>query len=137
MSVLLKTYYAERAGLDPKRRADCFTLLQLMREATGEPAVMWGPSIVGFGTYHYVYASGREGDWPVTGFAPRKKELTLYFMSGFDRHAALMKKLGKYKTGKSCLYIRTLDDIHIPTLRQLVKDSVAAMKKLYPPRAKA
>lgn len=122
---------------DERVRKDAFTVLDLMKKVTRHEPAMWGSSIVGFGTYHYVYASGREGDWPVTGFAPRKKELTLYFMSGFDRHAALMKKLGKYKTGKSCLYIRTLDDIHIPTLRQLVKDSVAAMKKLYPPRAKA
>ncbi len=85
---------------------------------------MWGPSIVGFGTYHYKYASGREGDWFLTGFSPRKQNLTLYIMAGFKRYDELLNKLGKYKTGKSCLYIRNLDDVDVDVLRELVKQSV-------------
>jgi len=92
-----------------------------MEEVTGDKPKMWGPSIVGFGTYHYKYASGREGDWPVTGFSPRKKDLTLYIMMGFEKHADLMKQLGKYSNAKSCLYIKRLSDIHVPTLKKLIK----------------
>jgi uncharacterized protein DUF1801 len=106
---------------DEERRADCFEVVKIMEEITGEKPTMWGPSIVGFGTYHYKYASGREGDWPMTGFSPRKKDLTLYIMMGFERHADLMEKLGKHSTGKSCLYIKRLSDVHIPTLRKLIK----------------
>jgi hypothetical protein len=88
---------------------------------------MWGSSIIGFGNYHYVYASGREGDYFLTGFSPRKQNLTLYIMAGFDQYDELMKKLGKYKTGKSCLYIKKLEDIDLSTLRELVKQSVEHM----------
>ena len=98
-----------------------------MEEVTGEKAVMWGDSIVGFGTYHYVYASGREGDWPVTGFAPRKQALTLYIMSGFDQYDELLARLGKHSTGKSCLYIKRLSDVDVDVLRELVAESVAHM----------
>jgi hypothetical protein len=87
---------------DEARRADCLTLLGLMKRATGAEARMWGASIVGFGNYHYKYASGREGDWFVIGFAPRKQDLTVYLMGGFDRHAALMRRLGKHKAGRAC-----------------------------------
>jgi hypothetical protein len=93
---------------------------------------MWGPSIVGFGSYHYVYASGREGDWPLTGFSPRKQDLTLYIMAGFDRYEALMAKLGKCRTGKSCLYIKRLADVDLRVLKQLVSESVKYMKRTYP-----
>jgi hypothetical protein len=93
---------------------------------------MWGPSIVGFGEYHLVYESGREGDWPIAGFSPRKKELTLYIAGGFDRYAALMKKLGKYRTGKVCLYIKRLADVDMKALEELVAASVRYMREKYP-----
>jgi hypothetical protein len=109
---------------DEERRADCFQVAKIMEEITGEQPKMWGPSIVGFGSYHYKYASGREGDWPVTAFSPRQKDLTLYIMMGFEKHAELMEKLGKHGTGKSCLYIKRLSDIHIPTLKKLIKISI-------------
>lgn len=106
---------------ESERRADCFEVAKIMEGITGEKPKMWGPSIVGFGSYHYKYASGREGDWPMMGFSPRKKDLTLYIMMGFEKHADLMEKLGKHSTGKSCLYIKRLSDVHIPTLKQLIK----------------
>jgi hypothetical protein len=109
---------------EAERREDCFAVAKMMEEITGDKPKMWGPSIVGFGSYHYKYASGREGDWPVTGFSPRKKDLTLYLMMGFEKRAELMEKLGKYSHAKSCLYIKRLSDIHIPTLKKLIKISV-------------
>jgi len=109
---------------DKERRDDCFAVAKMMEEITGDKPKMWGPSIVGFGTWHYKYASGREGDWPVTGFSPRKKDLTLYLMMGFAKHTELMQKLGKHSTGKSCLYIKRLSDIHVPTLKKLIKTSI-------------
>ncbi|MBT8070975.1 MAG: DUF1801 domain-containing protein [Xanthomonadales bacterium] len=121
------------AGIEDKRkRADCRELMKLMREITGNRATMWGSSIVGFGKYHYKYASGREGDFFLTGFAPRKQALTMYIISGFKGHAGLMKKLGKFKTGKSCLYVKTLDDIDRDVLKELVTESVAYMRETYP-----
>jgi hypothetical protein len=111
-----------------QRRADCRVVLDLMRAVTGEEPKLWGPSIVGFGSYHYKYASGREGDWFVTGFSPRKQDLTLYIMAGFDRYDELMAKLGKYKTGKSCLYLKRLSDVDLGVLRELVTASVEAMR---------
>ena len=113
---------------DEERRADCFAVAKLMEEITGEKPKMWGPSIVGFGSYHYKYESGREGDWPITGFSPRKKDLTLYLMMGFEKHGELMEKLGKHSVGKSCLYINRLSDIDAPTLRKLIKQSVKDLK---------
>jgi hypothetical protein len=104
----------------------------MMGEITKAKPKMWGSSMVGFGTYHYKYASGREGDWFLTGFSPRKQNLTLYLMAGFGRYDGLMKKLGKYKTGKSCLYVKTLDDIDPSTLKSLIRESVRYMRKLYP-----
>lgn len=112
---------------DPQRREDCRRVRALMEAATGAPAVMWGEAIVGFGRYRYRYASGREGEWPVTGFSPRKNDLTLYIMPGFDRQAGLMATLGKYRTGKSCLYLKRLADVDATALEQLVRWSVAAM----------
>jgi hypothetical protein len=113
---------------DEERRHDCFAVAKIMEEITGEKPKMWGPSIVGFGTYHYKYASGREGDWPVAGFSPRKKDLTLYIMMGFEKHSELMQQLGKHSSSKSCLYIKRLSDIHLPTLKKLIKGSVKELK---------
>ena len=109
---------------EKERRDDCFVVAKMMEEITGEKPKMWGLSIVGFGSYHYKYASGREGDWPVTGFSPRKNDLTLYIMMGFEKNTELMEKLGKHKTGKSCLYIKRLSEVHLPTLKKLIKTSV-------------
>jgi hypothetical protein len=110
---------------DEKKRQDSFALLDLMREITRDEPALWGNSIVGFGSYHYRYASGRENDWFQVGFSPRKQNLTLYIMSGFSAYDALLAKLGKHKTGKSCLYIKRLADVEIDVLRELVKQSVA------------
>lgn len=112
-----------------KRREDSFAVLELMKKITKEEPKMWGPSIVGFGTYHYKYASGREGDWMLTGFSPRKTALTVYIMAGFERYEELMAKLGKYKTGSSCLYINKLEDVDLKVLAELIKQSVSHMKK--------
>lgn len=108
---------------DEARRRDCFTILELMQDVTGTAPRMWGDSIVGFGSSHYKYASGREGDWFLTGFSPRKQNLTLYLVYGFERHADLLDRLGKHSVGKACLYIKRLDDIDLPTLRELIKRS--------------
>jgi len=113
---------------EPERRADCLAIAKIMEEITGEKPQMWGPSIVGFGTYHYKYASGHEGDWPITSFSPRKKDLTLYIMVGFEKHADLMKQLGRHSVGKSCLYIKRLSDIDVPTLRKLIKTGIKELK---------
>ncbi|MBI9049583.1 MAG: DUF1801 domain-containing protein [Anaerolineaceae bacterium] len=115
-----------------KKREDSLIIKQLMQELSGEPAVMWGASIVGFGSYHYRYETGREGDMPIVGFSPRKQAITLYIMDGFDKHAELLGKLGKHKTGKSCLYIKKLEDIDMDILRELVCQSVAHMRKTNP-----
>ena len=114
---------------DEKKRAASFQIKELMEAVTGEEARMWGDSIVGFGHYRYQYASGREGEWMLTGFAPRKKNLTLYIMSGFDEYDDLLEKLGKHSTGKSCLYINKLEDIDLDVLRELVNKSVQHMKE--------
>lgn len=121
---------------DAERREDCFAVAKMMEEITGEKPQMWGPSIVGFGTYHYKYASGREGDWPVAAFSPRKGDLTLYLMPGFENRDELLSKLGKHKTGVSCLYIKRLSDIHIPTLKKLIKASVKDLKAYTKSQAK-
>ncbi len=116
---------------DPAVRADCDQIMKIMAAATKSEAVMWGTAIVGFGSSHWVGKNGREVDWFLTGFAPRKGNLSVYIMSGFDAHGDLMAKLGKHKTGKSCLYIKQLDDVHVPTLRKLVTESVKQMKKTH------
>ncbi|MFN2236534.1 MAG: DUF1801 domain-containing protein [Anaerolineales bacterium] len=110
-----------------KKRADSFSILEIMQEVTGEEPLMWGDSIVGFGAYRYQYASGRKGEWFLTGFAPRKQNLTLYIMSGFSNYEQLLAQLGKYKTGKSCLYINKLEDVNLDVLRKLIKESVDHM----------
>ncbi|MFC1529936.1 DUF1801 domain-containing protein [Gemmatimonadota bacterium] len=111
-----------------KRRTDSMVVLELMIKITGEEPAMWGDSIVGFGSYHYTYASGREGDWMITGFSPRKQSLTLYIMPGFEKYADLMGKLGKYKTGQSCLYINKLEDVDLKVLEELIARSYKDMK---------
>lgn len=112
-----------------RRRTDCRAVVELMAAVTGEPPVMWGTSIIGFGSYHYQYASGREGDWMATGVSPRKQSLTVYIMTGFARHEELMRKLGRYTTGKSCLYIKRLEDVDLGVLRELVRESFAHVSK--------
>lgn len=109
---------------DERKRQDSITLLEMMKQVTQAEPVMWGDSIIGFGSYHYCYESGREGDWFLTGFSPRKQNLTLYIMSGFDQYDALLAKLGKHSTGKSCLYVKRLKDIDLSTLEELVRRSV-------------
>lgn len=116
---------------DEQKRQDSFELLALMEEITGVAPQMWGGSIIGFGSYHYVYESGREGDWFLTGFSPRKQNLSLYIMSGFDRYEALMERLGKHKTGKSCLYVKQLTDLDRGVLRELITDSVRYLREKY------
>ena len=114
------------------RRADAAELLLLFTEATGFQPVMWGDNIVGFGQYHYRYDSGREGDWPITGFSPRKQNLSIYIMPGFSRYQTLLDKLGKHKHSVSCLYVNKLSDIDTATLKALVARSVKDMSELYP-----
>jgi len=121
---------------DPRRRRDAQAVLKVMKDITGERPAMWGPSMVGFGTYHYKYASGQEGDWPLVAFSPRKQNLTLYIMPGFAGYADLLAKLGKHKKGMSCLYLKTLDDVHLPTLKTLVRQSVRHMKQLVKERSR-
>jgi hypothetical protein len=111
------------------RREDGFALLEMMREVTGEDAVMWGSSIVGFGNYHYKYQSGREGDMPLVGFSPRKQSMTLYIMPGFDDYEGMLSDLGKHKIGKSCLYVNKLADVDEDVLRSLVRRSYEHMKE--------
>lgn len=117
---------------DAQRKADCKLVDKMMEEITGNKAVMWGTSIVGYGTYHYVYSSGQEGDWMATGFSSRKQALTLYIMAGFKRYDELMSKLGKYKTGSSCLYIKKLEDLDLDVLKTLIKESYSFIRKKYP-----
>jgi len=117
---------------DDRKRRDAKAIDQMFREITGEKPTMWGPSIIGYGTYHYKYESGREGDFMRLGFSPRKQSLTLYIMSGFRKYASLLKKLGKHKTGKSCLYVNRLDDIDMDVLRNLAQESWNEMNRRYP-----
>lgn len=114
---------------DEQKREASFKVKEIMEEVTGEEARMWGDSIVGFGHYRYKYASGREGEWMLVGFAPRKRNLTLYIMSGFGEYDDLLGKLGKHSTGKSCLYINGLEDIDLDVLRDLIDKSVQHMKE--------
>ena len=111
---------------DERKRQDCYELLKIMKKATKAEPKMWGTSIIGFGDHHYIYESGREGDWFLTGFSPRAQNLTLYMMGGFDREA--LKKLGRYKTGKGCLYINKLADVDIKALNELIAKSLKNSK---------
>jgi hypothetical protein len=113
---------------DQEKRELSFKILELMKKITKEEPKMWGTSIIGFGTYHYKYKSGQEGDWMQVGFSPRKQAVTLYIMSGFSRFEELMNKLGKYKTGKSCLHIKKEEDIDFKVLKELITQSVKYIK---------
>jgi hypothetical protein len=112
-----------------QKRADCYVILEMMRKATRAQPKMWGTGIIGFGDHHYVYESGREGDWFLTGFSPRKQNLTLYMMTGFDQLEDLLKKLGKHSTGKGCLYINKLEDVDMKVLKELITRSVKMAAK--------
>lgn len=112
-----------------QKRKDSFEILKMMKQVTKEKPKMWGPSIVGFGSYHYKYESGREGDMPIIGFSPRKQNITLYITNDFAQHQGLMKKLGKYSTSKVCLYIKKLEDVDRAVLKELINESVKAMKQ--------
>jgi len=113
------------------RKKDCLITKKIMQDITGKRAKIWGDSIVGFGRYHYKYASGREGDFFITGFSPRKQNFTIYIMPGYTGYQQLLKKIGKHKHGKSCLYVKSLDDIDLDVLKELIAASVAEMKSLY------
>ncbi|MEO1590411.1 MAG: DUF1801 domain-containing protein [Cyanobacteria bacterium J06632_22] len=116
---------------DDARRQDCLALQSMMERITQKPAKMWGASMVGFGSYHYTYKSGRSGDWFVTGFSPRKRDLTLYIMPGFENYGVLMEILGKFKVGKSCLYLKRLSDVDLDVLETLISQSVEDMQAMY------
>jgi hypothetical protein len=117
---------------DAQQRADSEVLIAMMRKATGCEPVMWGSSIVGFDRYHYRYDSGHEGDMALVGFSPRSRSLSLYLMPGFEQRQELLAKLGKHDTGKACLYIKQLSDVDLAVLEELVRTSVAEMRRLYP-----
>ncbi len=114
---------------DESVRSECLAILKIMKQATKAEPKMWGKNIVGFGDYHYKYASGREGDWFITGFSPRKQNLTLYLMGGLEQHKARLQKLGKHTIGVGCLYIKTLDDVDTSVLKSIITDSVKTLKK--------
>lgn len=115
------------------RRADAERMVEIMRDITGEEPVMWGPSIIGFGSYHYVYESGREGDAPAAGFSPRKANLVVYLMNNFtEQHADKLDDLGPHKSSKACLYLTKLDKVDEDILRFLIKDSYEMIKEMYP-----
>ncbi|PRX72803.1 uncharacterized protein DUF1801 [Cohnella sp. SGD-V74] len=116
----------------PKKREDAYKLLDIFSEVTGYPAKMWGPSIIGFGSYHYKYASGHEGDAPLAGFSPRKAKLSLYFAPEEPEREAQLQRLGKHTTGKSCVYVNKLDDIDIEVLKEMIKQSMEFTKRMYP-----
>lgn len=115
----------------PGRRADGFKLLEIFTEISGEIPSMWGDSIVGFGSYQYQYGSGRTGTWPLTGFSPRKQHLALYIMPGTQLVHDELQHLGKFKTGRSCLYINKLDDVNLPVLRRIIASGLNEMRKKY------
>lgn len=116
---------------DERSRADCLTLVSLMEKVTGEKAVMWGPSIIGFGTYRLGYADGSQASWPIAAFSPRKRDLTIYLGPSCDHYAALMKRLGRHRTGKVCLYIKRLADVDMKVLKELVVASVRYVRETY------
>ncbi len=116
---------------DKQKRADCRAIAKMMRDATGKRAKMWGAAIVGYDKYDYKYASGRSGTFMITGFSPRAQNISIYIMPGFSKFSSLMKKLGKHKTGKSCLYIKSLDDVDNKILARLIEESVKVMRRRY------
>lgn len=122
---------------DLQQRDDAFRLLAIMKEVTGTEPAMWGPSIVGFGAYHYKYASGHEGDCCLSGFSPRKGTLTIYCMGGMDCLAGLLKKLGKHKASKGCLYVKKLEDIDLDVLREIIRANIKSLQEIYDANANA
>lgn len=120
--------------LDPEKKKDAKVVLQLMKDITKEKPIMWGDTIVGFGTYEYARANGDVGEFFRMGFSPRKQALTLYIMPGYSNYSELLQKLGPHKIGKSCLYLKNLKNIHVPTLKKLLKLGYADMNKAYPPK---
>jgi hypothetical protein len=114
---------------DVQRRQDCFTVLEMMRRATQAAPTMWGSAIVGLGSSHYTYASGRSSEWFAAGFSPRKQNLTLYLLSGFEQYDELLERLGKYSTGKACLYIKRLADVDLAVLEELITRSVELTRR--------
>ncbi|MFM8326738.1 MAG: DUF1801 domain-containing protein [Pirellulaceae bacterium] len=116
---------------DPAKLADCRQLVSIMSKVTKSSPVLWGDSLVGFGVYHYRYASGHEGDWPLTAFAPRKQGLAIYLNCSLESEGELLQRLGKFKHGKSCLNVRSLEDIDLKVLAQLIRNSVSSLKKQY------
>ena len=118
---------------DKNKRADCKVVAKMMREATGKRAKMWGSAIVGFDSYDYTYDSGRSGSWPVCGFSPRAQNISVYIMPGFGKFEKLLAKLGKFKIGKSCLYIKSLGDVDEIVLNKLIAASVKEMRRMYKP----
>ena len=114
---------------DPGRRIDCMQIVALMQEITGSEPKMWGSSIVGFGDYHYKYASGREGDWFLCGFSPRKKNLTIYIMGYLENFEDILKELGKFSHGKGCVYVRKLEDINLQVLEKLIRSSIKGLQE--------
>ncbi|MEM9839484.1 MAG: DUF1801 domain-containing protein [Pseudomonadota bacterium] len=117
---------------DESKREDSRILMEILARASGEPPVMWSGSIVGFGRYHYKYDSGREGEHMLTGFAPRKAQISVYIMPGFEPYKEQLERLGKHKTAKSCLYIKRLSDVDLGVLEEIATDSVIRMRKAYP-----
>ena len=115
-----------------KKREDAYELLDIFTETTGYEAKMWGPSIIGFGSYHYKYATGHEGDAPLVGFSPRKAKISLYFAPGETKRDELLKEFGKHTTGKACVYINKIADINVDVLRKLIRQSVTFLKETYP-----
>jgi hypothetical protein len=114
-----------------KKREDAYKLLDLFKETTGYPAKMWGPSIIGFGSYHYKYATGHEGDAPLVGFSPRKAKISLYFATGDPEREELLQRFGKHTSGKACVYINKVADIDIEVLKELINQSIAFLRKTY------
>jgi len=115
---------------EDQKREDSFKILKIMKQITKAEPKMWGTSMIGFGNYHYKYASGREGDWFLTGFSPRKQNISLYIMADINKYKELLGKLGKHKTGKGCLYINKLDDVDTKILKELITTSVKKLKKM-------
>lgn len=116
----------------PKKREDAYALLDIFTETSGYPAKMWGPSIIGFGSYHYKYATGHEGDAPLVGFSPRKAKISLYFATGDSKRDELLKDFGKHTSGKACVYINKMSDIDVDVLKALIKQSITFLKETYP-----
>ncbi|HNL65782.1 MAG TPA: DUF1801 domain-containing protein [Ferruginibacter sp.] len=116
---------------DADRRKDCQAIIDIMEKQSGFPAKMWGSAIIGFGTYHYVYESGREGDAPLVGFSPRKTEFALYLSSEFDKRDELLKQFGKHKTAKACVYVKKLEDVNVDVLKKMISNSIKHTRAKY------